>query len=284
MNARISAMMCLLCVLGSADLTLAEDPSSQRVADPYVVSPDPPTMSSGTLEPYISVMAGIAVPRSHDATFTDGTAPTIVENIDYQTKHSVGGNAGIWFPTRNKLLGFDLGVEITGFIWYADVACCRDFYNNDPATNNGTTTEGQGIYVGSNFLIRYPIAISESYPNGRWFPYVGIGVGAHQMAQRPGGRRGTGFYQAITEARDTTIAFMGVGGIKAHLFKYVAVFAEAKYIHAHHSGLTSDRYGLSEPTFANGGIQGQVFVNPYESTIDTIFAHAGISIHFDIKP
>ncbi len=283
MNARISAMMCLLCVLGSADLTQAEDPSSQRVADPYAVSADPPTMSSGTLEPYISVMAGIAVPRSHDATFTDGTSPTIVENIDYQTKHSVGGNAGIWFPTRNKLWGFDLGVEITGFIWYADVACCVNNYNFDPVAGKGTTTEGQGIYVGSNFLIRYPIAISESYPNGRWFPYVGIGVGAHQMAQRPGGRLGTGFYQAITEARDTTVAFMGVGGIKAHLFKYVAVFAEAKYIHAHHSGLTSDRFGLSEETFTDL-TQGEVFVNPYESTIDTIFAHAGISIHFDVRP
>ncbi|THJ17430.1 MAG: hypothetical protein CAF42_003400 [Nitrospira sp. CG24B] len=82
---------------------------------------------------------------------------------------------------------------------------------------------------------------------------------------------------------DTTIGFLGVGGIKAHLFKYVAVFAEAKYIHAHHSGLTSDRFGLSEETFLNA-TQGQIFVNPYESTIDTIFAHAGISIHFDVRP
>ena len=285
MKARISAMMCLLCVLGSADLTRAEDPNSQRVADPYAISldPHPPTMSSGTLEPYISVMAGIAVPRSHDATFTDGTTPTVVPNIDYQTKHSVGGNAGIWFPTRNKLLGFDLGVEITGFIWYADVACCIDNYNRDPATGAGTTTEVNGIYIGSNFLVRYPMAISEAYPNGRWHPYVGIGVGAHQLANKPGGQKGTGFFQAITEERDTTVAFMGVGGIKAHLFKYVAVFAEAKYIHAHHNGLTSDRFGLSGPAF-EGAVQGQLITNPYESTIDTILAHAGMSIHFDIKP
>ena len=296
MNARISAVMCLLCVLGSSDLTRAEDPSSQRVADPYAVSPDPPTMSSGTLEPYMSVMAGIAVPRSHDATFTDGTTPTIVENIDYQTKHSVGGNAGIWFPTRNKLLGFDLGVEISGFIWYADVACCKDFYNNDPTGTStgvdglgnpipgGTTTEVNGMYVGPNFLIRYPMAISEAYPNGRWFPYVGIGVGAHQMAMKPGGQRGTGFFRAITEERDTTIGYMAVGGVKAHLFKYVAVFAEAKYIRAHHSGLTTDRFGLSGPPFNNNLTQGDLVMNRYDSTIDTIFAHAGISIHFDVKP
>ena len=284
MNARISAMMCLLCVLGSADLTRAEDPYSQRVADPYALSSGLPTMSSGTLEPYISVMAGIAVPRSADATFTDGTQPTIVENIDYQTKHSVGGGAGIWFPTRNKLWGFDLGVELTGFIWYADVACCVNNYNFDPVAGKGTTTEVNGIYVGPNFLIRYPMAISEAYPNGRWFPYVGIGVGAHQLATKPGGQLGTGFFRAITEERDTTVGFMGVGGIKAHLFKYVAVFAEAKYIHAHHDGLTSDRFGQSGPPFNNNATQGDLVMNRYESTIDTILAHAGMSIHFDIRP
>jgi hypothetical protein len=286
MKTRISAIVCLLCVLGSSDLTRAEDPSSQRVADPYAISlnANPPTMSSGTLEPYLSIMAGIAIPRSADATFTDGTQPTVVQDIDYQTKHSVGGNAGIWFPTRNKLAGFDLGVEITGFIWYADVACCIDNYNRNPATGAGTTTEVNGIYVGTNFLIRYPMAISEAYPNGRWHPYVGIGVGAHQMATKPGGQLGTGFFEAITEQRDTTVAFMGVGGIKAHLFKYVAAFVEAKYIHANHGGILTDRFGQSGPPFNNNATQGQLVMNPYESTIDTILVHAGMSIHFDIKP
>ena len=285
MKTRISAIVCLLCLLGAADLTRAEDRSSQRVADPYAISqsPDPPTMSSGTLEPYLSFMAGIAIPFSQDATFTDGTLPTLVKDVDYQTKHSVGGNAGIWFPTRNKLAGFDLGVEITGFIWYADVACCQDFYNNDPATNTGTTTEVNGIYVGSNFLVRYPMAISETYPNGRWFPYVGIGVGAHQMAMKPGGQRGEGFSRAITEERDTTVGFMGMGGIKAHLFKYVAAFVEAKYLHAHHNGLLTDRFGQSTQAF-EGGLQGQLALNRYESTINTILVHAGLSLHFDIMP
>ncbi|HMS85498.1 MAG TPA: hypothetical protein PKD12_17790 [Nitrospira sp.] len=284
MKTRISAVMCFLCVLGSADLILAGDLSSQRVADPYAVSSEPPTMSSGTIEPYLSFFAGIAVPRSADATFTDGTTPTIIPNVDYQTKHSFGGNAGIWFPTRNKLAGFDLGVEITGMVWYADVACCVDNYNFDPTTGSGETAEINGIYVGSNFLIRYPLAISEAYPNGRWFPYVGIGIGAHQIATKPGGQRGTGFYRAITEERDTTIGLMAMGGIKVHLFKYVALFAEAKYLRAHHDGLTSDRYGLSGGPFAAPLLQGDLVMNRYDSTLDTILAHGGISIHFDIKP
>ncbi|WHZ26685.1 MAG: hypothetical protein OJF51_001481 [Nitrospira sp.] len=290
MKTRISAIVCLLCVLGYSDLSRAEDPYSQRVADPYAISPDPPTMSSGTLEPYMSFLAGMAIPQSADATFTDGTQPTIIQNVNYQNSHSVGGNAGIWFPTRNKLAGFDLGTEITGFIWYPDVNCCRDFYNNDPTgnfnsqglANNGTGTEIEGIYIGTNFLLRYPMAISETYPNGRWHPYVGIGVGAHQMSMKPGGFRGGTLFNAITDQRHTTVGFMGVGGIKAHLFKYVAAFIEAKYLHAHHDGLTTDRYGNSpEGTL---GTSAGPFVNPYSSSINTIFVHAGLSLHFDIKP
>ncbi len=291
MNARISAMMCLLCVLGSADLTRADDPYSQRVADPYAISPDPPGMSSGMPELYFSVMAGLAIPSTRDATFQDGTQPTVIENVDYQMKHSWGGSAGIWFPTRHKLWGFDLGVEITGYVWYPDVACCRDFYNNDPTganqvngiANRGTTTEVDGVYVGPNFLIRYPMAISEAYPNGRWHPYVGIGVGAHQIGMKPGGFRGGTLTHVNTTQRDTTIGFQGVGGIKAHLFKYVAAFVEAKYLYAHHNGLSSDRFGNSPDGSLAIGAPGP-FVNPYSSTVDTILVHAGLSMHFDWKP
>ena len=291
MNARISAMICLLCVLGSADLTRAEDPYSQRVADPYALSPDPPTMSSGTIEPYLSFMAGFGVPLSTDATFTDGTQPTVVQDVNYQTKFSLGGNLGLWFPTRNKLAGFDVGLEITGYVWYPDVACCRDFYNNDPTgnfqvdgiANRGTTTEISGVYVGPNFLIRYPMAISEGYPNGRWHPYVGIGLGAHQMGMKPGGFRGGTLMNSNTTQRDTTIGFQALGGIKAHLFKYVAAFVEAKYLYSHHNGLSTDRFGNSPDGSLFIGTPGP-FVNPYSSTIDTILVHAGLSMHFDWKP
>jgi hypothetical protein len=303
MKTRISAMMCLLCVLGSSDLSRAEDPYSQRVADPYALSPDPPTMSSGTPELYLSFMAGVGIPRSTDATFTDGTTPTVVENVNYETKYSLGGNAGIWFPTRHKLWGFDLGVEITGFLWYPDVHCCQDFYNNDPTgtkqsqgiANNGTSTEIQGLYIGPNFLLRYPLAISEAYPNGRWFPYVGIGVGMHQMAFRPGGSRalnsccvdgGNLTTNPINDQRDTTVGFMGMGGIKGHLFKYLAAFVEAKYVHAHHDGLGTDRYGEIPPGQSFPGVGGNnpLILNPYSSSIDTILVHAGLSLHFDVRP
>lgn len=300
MKTRISAIVGLLCVLGA--------PLSASAGAEL------PTMPSGTFEPYLSFMAGVAIPFSEDATFQGALPPTgpsgvavprVINDVDYQMKHSWGGSAGVWFPTRNMLAGFDLGVEITGFVWYPDVACCRNFYNNDPTgdyqtgdtdtltpgvqnhvANRGTTTEIGGIYVGPNFLIRYPMAISEAYPNGRWHPYIGGGVGAHQMAMHPGGARGQSLFRSVTTQRDTTFGFMAVGGVKAHLFKYVAAFAEAKYLYAHHRGLSTDRFGNSGPgDIAVTPLAGnELIVNHYSSQISTIFVHAGLSIHFNWEP
>jgi hypothetical protein len=310
MKTRISAIVCLLCVFGYSALSLAEDSSSQRVADPYAdpyeVRPDPPTMSSGTPELYLSFMTGVALPRSADATFTDGSGASqgvsdVINDVDYSMKFSIGGNAGVWFPTRDKLAGFDLGMELTGFLWFPDAPWRQENFNgvtDSSGTFIGTTTEIQGLYIGPNFLVRYPMGISEIYPNGRWHPYVGIGVGMHQMSMRPGGARGISQCcvqggnlnsNAIPDQRDTTYGWMALAGIKAHLFKYVAAFAEAKYIQAHHDGMLTDRYGLSSgndgfttfPTAPDGSV---LVLNQYSSSINTILVHAGLSIHFDIKP
>jgi len=281
MKTRISALVCLLCVFGYSDLS--------RAGDPYVLSTEVPSMPAGTPELYMSVMAGVAFPFSEDATFQDGTKPTVVKDVKYQTKHSWGGSAGIWFPTRDKLWGFDVGMEITGYVWYPDVTR-RDYFNNDPTgannggnPNNGTTTEVSGVYVGPNFLIRYPMMISEAYPNGRWHPYIGGGVGAHQMAMRVGGARGQTLDKVITDQRDTAIGFQGVAGVKAHLFKYVAAFVEGKYLYAHHNGLSSDRFGKSPPGSLGFDLPGP-FMNPYSSNITTVLVHAGVSVHFNWEP
>ncbi|NGZ97823.1 MAG: hypothetical protein CV089_17165 [Nitrospira sp. WS110] len=272
MKTRISAMICLLCVLGYPLSASAED--------------ELPTISSGTVEPYISFMAGVSIPFSQDATFLDGTQPRVIEDVDYQMKQSIGGSGGIWFPTRNKLAGFDLGGEIEGYVWYPDVSCCVAGFNGRLESTNpdgfeGTTTEIQGIYIGANFMIRRPMGISEAYPNGRWHPYVGIGGGAHQLAMRPGGSRGATGASPLADQRHTAPAFQAKGGLKVFLFKYLAAFAEAKYTHAFHDGLTTDREGASGPIFAN---ETGLIVNPYESTIRTIHVHAGLSLHFDVKP
>ena len=279
MKTRISAVVCFLCVVGS--------PFSSSAADS-----EPPTISSGTPELYISFLTGYANTSSADATFTDGTQPAVVTGVDYRKNFSLGGNLGVWFPTRDKLAGLDLGLALTGFLWQADAGWGQENFNGvtQPTQFNGTTTETQGLFIGPEFLIRVPMAISENYPNGRWHPYVGMAVGMHQMAQRPGGTRGISFFNfnpggalntnPIPDQRDTTIGWGPVGGIKGHLFKYVAAFAEARYLMAHHDGLTSDRFGLSTNNLTGDAL----VVNQYSSSIHTILVHVGLSLHFDIRP
>lgn len=83
----------------------------------------------------------------------------------------------------------------------------------------------------------------------------------------------------LTTQRDTSPAFQVKGGVKAFLSKYVAAFAEAKYTHAFHNVLGTDRFGQSGPPF-----DGPLVLDDYESTIRTISVHAGLSLHFDIRP
>lgn len=108
------------------------------------------------------------------------------------------------------------------------------------------------------------------------------------MAMSPGGFRGGSLVNVNTKQRDTAIGFQGVGGIKAHLFKYVAAFVEAKYLYAHHNGLQSDRYGNAPDggifVDPNTGSAPIPFGNPYSSRVETVLVHAGLSFHFDWKP
>ncbi len=248
MKTRISAIVCLLCVLGYAEVTRAEDPYNQRVADPYAISPDPPTMSSGTIEPYLSFMAGMAIPFSQDATFRNGDVDEgecrlSDETVDRWQRGALVSNQKQVVGIRSRCVK---SPAIFGIRTWPAVGNNFNGVTDPDGSFQGTTTEMQGIYVGSNFLIRYPMAISEAYPNGRWYPYVGIGGGAHQMAYEARWNPwGCVCRTPITDQRDTTVAFQAVGGFKVHLFKYVAAFAEAKYLHAHHSGLGTDRFGVN---------------------------------------
>ena len=76
---------------------------------------------------------------------------------------------------------------------------------------------------------------------------------------------------------------MAMGGIKAHLFKYVALFVEGKYLQAHHDGMLTDRVGQSALTFPSTG-GSTLVLNQYSSSINSIQVHVGLSIHFDWKP
>ncbi|OQW33494.1 MAG: hypothetical protein A4E19_03630 [Nitrospira sp. SG-bin1] len=115
-----------------------------------------------------------------------------------------------------------------------------------------STLELNATYFGINVLARFPMGITSDLPNGRWFPYIGLGGGGQRLTFQTAG---------TNECRNTAPAFQGLGGIKVFLTKHIAVFAEGKFIHASH-------------TF---GIQGGGTV---ELDLNSVHGVGGLSFHF----
>ncbi len=174
------------------------------------------------IDGYVSVFGGVAAPFKTDVTENGVTA----RDAKLSTSHSVGGKAGLWFTAPRKALGLDLGIEL-------DVT---NFVPNQKAGQVLTTTGGglvatnsvdlNATFIGINVLARLPVGITPELPNGRWFPYLGLGGGVQRLSFQTAGS---------TEGRDTSPAFQALGGFKVFLFKHVAVFAEGKYTYASHT-------------------------------------------------
>ena len=75
-------------------------------------------------------------------------------------------------------------------------------------------------------MARLPIAVTSELPNGRWFPYIGIGGGGQVLTYEAPG---------TTKGRQVAPSFQGLGGIKVFLTKHIAAFVEGKFTHASHS-------------------------------------------------
>ena len=81
--------------------------------------------------------------------------------------------------------------------------------------------------LAANLLFRYPIWATAEMPQGRWYPYIGAGVGVERA-------RSSDFPPGHQET-DYAPAFQGLAGIKFFLIKNFAVFAEWKRTTAWHT-------------------------------------------------
>ena len=79
--------------------------------------------------------------------------------------------------------------------------------------------------VGFDALIRWPLGVTPDLPNGRWYPYLGVGGGPDIARATLEGSSST----------DTTAALEVLGGVQFFLTRHLAVFAEYKFTHASHT-------------------------------------------------
>ena len=98
-----------------------------------------------------------------------------------------------------------------------------------------------------NLLFRYPIWATPDLPQGRWYPYVGIGGGAQRARLSTVGYEETSY----------SPCFQGMGGVKFFVIKYLALFGEAKWSQGWHTfkyetDFYWERYSLSTIQLVGG--------------------------------
>jgi hypothetical protein len=229
MKAIVSVTLLLLCVVGSSESAQAQEEVRVRPVDVY-----------------ISGLGGYSFPFKTDMAF----GSLEVRDVKLENVASIGGKVGMWMTAPRKTLGIDLGAEIDA----------TRFRPNHTGGQVLSSNLGPGIlvpldldatYVGLNVLARLPIGVTPELPNGRWFPYIGLGGGVQRLSLEFSGLKGI----------DTAPAFQGLGGVKVFVIRHLAVFAEGKFIHASH-------------TF---GVQGGGTV---ELDLNSVHGMVGLSFHF----
>ena len=199
---------------------------------------------------YVAGFGGYSFPQTTDV--ESGGITGMDAELDRSP--SYGGKVGIWLTGTRKALGIDLGFEGDVTSFHPDLPGGQVL-----SSNVGLVTpiglDLHAIYFGLNVLARLPMGVTSQFPNGRWFPYIGVGGGAQRVSFEATG---------TTEGRDTAPAFQGLGGVTVFLTKHIAVFGEGKFTRASH---TLEFMG------SGGGFSADL-------TVQAVHGVGGVAIHF----
>lgn len=218
MKGAVSATLLVLCVLSFSGLARAQEETRVRPIDAYV-----------------SGFGGYSFPLDTEFAFGGLTSPS----INLNDSPTFGGKVGMWITAPRRTSGLDVGFEL-------------DVTHYNPDGRSASSLELSATYFGINVLARVPIGVAPELPNGRWFPYLGVGGGGQHMSIELLGSNG----------RNTAPAFQGLGGVKIFVTKHIALFAEGKFIYAWH----------------NQGVEGTS--TPLEVNLKSVHSVGGLSFHF----
>ena len=186
--------------------------------------------------------------------------------LRFEDSGTFGAKLTVWHLPRKYSWQPQIGFEIDGTKFTADVP---------PQTIDGEGTGAiSGLPLGDvtlftrrefgvdnlavNLLFRYPIWATPDMPQGRWYPYVGIG----------GGMQRARLTESSTGHQETSYSplFQGLVGVKFFLIKYLSVFGEAKWSQGWHHFTYSE--SLVPPGYREG------------FAIATAHLVGGVALHF----
>ena len=107
----------------------------------------------------------------------------------------------MWITASRKTLGIDVRVEVDVTNFNPDASSGQVLSSNVGPGVLLTTLDLNATYFGINVLARLPLGVTPELPNGRWFPYVGLGGGGQRLTFQTVG---------TNEGRDTAPAFQGL--------------------------------------------------------------------------
>jgi len=163
--------------------------------------------------------------------FTTGTA----HGVNLNDSPTFGAKVTAWYLPRQYNWQPQIGLELDYTKFTADLhpqTAGASGTSLTPGFELGavkfTSTQDFSVNIlAANLLFRYPIWATPEMPQGRWYPYIGGGVGAERVRSSnfPPGHEATNYAPAI----------QGLVGIKFFLIKNFALFAEYKRTTAWHT-------------------------------------------------
>lgn len=155
-------------------------------------------------------------------------------NVRFEDNTTFGAKLTAWHLPRKYSWQPQIGLEIDWTRFTADIPVGQVVPGFGTFLSTGTpigfvvlgvAPEFAVDNMAINLLFRYPVWATEGMPQGRWYPYVGIGGGAQRARLSRQGYEETSYSPSV----------QALTGLKFFVIKHLAVFGEAKWTQGWHT-------------------------------------------------
>lgn len=176
------------------------------------------------------VFGGKAYHSNENMKYSDGQGGVVIagtaHGVNLNDAPTFGGKLTAWHLPRLYKWQPQIGLELDWTRFTADLhpqTVGAEGTVSVPGFELGSVTFLAPIdfsvnVLAANLLFRYPIGATPEMPQGRWYPYVGGGLGAQRASMTFSGFQETSYSPAV----------QGLVGAKFFLIKNLAIFAEVK--------------------------------------------------------
>ena len=178
----------------------------------------------------VSAFGGKAYHSNESMKYSDGQGGIVIagtaHGVNLNDAPTFGGKFTAWHLPRQYKWQPQIGLELDWTRFTADLhpqTVGAEGTVSVPGFELGSVTflvpfDFSVNVLAANLRFRYPIGATPEMPQGRWYPYVGGGLGAQRASMTVSGFQETSYSPAV----------QGLVGVKFFLIKNLAIFGEVK--------------------------------------------------------